>query len=308
MNNPHSLLFAPVTESPPAGGVVSSPGTAPLDAPSSENFYSSDLPDTSSGDAPQNFADPAPVDGDAPEPLAGDADAPVVAGADGAALVEPKQSLLKLDPETIAELRRGLAPATPTKEAGPAPLSTEQIKQMLNPVEVTMESLQSMGFENPSVEQIAGFQQFSNAVVKNAVSIARVMIQQQVKTFEAALSPLTAQHAESQEKQTRQEFYDGNKDLLKYDKIVRLAAKEVNPFAADGSEKTKEQIYKEVAVNTKATLQSLGIKLESLANPGAVGGGNVPQPNKFAPTGRSGGDNNGQRGKPNSADADIYQR
>lgn len=227
--------------------------------------------------------------------------------------VEKKpETFLKLDAETIAALRAPSQGQQVQPQRQAPSLTAAQLKEMLNPVEVTPELLGSLGFTDASPEQVAGFQNFANAIVKNSVSINRQLIAAARKEFEQVLGPLMQHHEAQQLDQTKQTFYGEHKDLVKYEKIVKLAAQEVSPKRADGSFKTDKEIMKEVADTTRATLKGYGVQLETSstpANPGAGGGnGQVPAPNRFPASGRSGGDTNGQRGKPNDADADIYKR
>lgn len=326
----NSILFAPATDAAPAGGGVSSPpGTAPANAPAGDNFYSGnpvekvtvggkpaeDFTDggaeetTDKGEEKEDFVDLTKKDDEIVEL---DDNGNSIEKANEPLKSEVKNPTLKLDPETIAELRKGLAPQPLEKKSEPAKLSPQQLKEILNPVEVSADTLKSFGFENASPEQVTGFQNFANAVVKNAVSIARVMIDQKSKQFESTIAPIAQNMEKAQLDQTKNDFYSANKDLVKYEKIVKLAAAEVNPQKADGSMKTKDEIFKEVAEATRTTLKGYGVVINTPANPGAGGNGNsgkqVPAPNKLSPSGRSGGDTNGQRGKPNDADADIYKR
>lgn len=227
---------------------------------------------------------------------------------------EVKPTVLKLDAETIAALRgqRGEQRQERQEVQLTDQQRAEQARKMFNPVEVTPEVLQSLGFENPTPEQVKGFQGFANSVVKNAVSIAKVMIQRKEEEFQQMMGPLTEHYEKAQVAQTRSEFYGTFKHLEKYDKIVKAAAAEVNPKNADGSSKSKIQVFKEVAASTVATLKSLGVVVQTPnANHGAAGNNQqrqVPNPNRSgAPAGRSGGDNR-QGGKPNNPDADIYAR
>lgn len=226
------------------------------------------------------------------------------AGAEGAA--EGKATILKLDEETIAALRGPRqAQAGPQEEQ----ISPAQIKQLLNPVEVTPEILAGIRDEDPA-KATANLQNFANAIVKNAYSITKLMLERKEKQINAMLQPIMAQHEKMAVHQVRSEFYSKFGHLQKFDKIVKAAANEVSPTNANGSEKSKDQIFKEVAASTIATLKSLGVQVNSPnANPsaGAPNRGGVPQPNKFGAPGRSGGGNNGKVHE-NNPDADIYVR
>lgn len=214
---------------------------------------------------------------------------------------------LKLDAESIAALRSAVAPAPKAPVQQPLALTPQQLREKLNPVEVSADTLRSFGFENASPEQVEGFQNFANAVVKNAVSISRILIDQARKEVTEVLAPIHQEREQAQLASAKETFYSAHKDLAKYEKIVQVAAAEVSPTKPDGTLKTDREIMSEVATLARSTLKSYGVQLSTPANPGASGGA-VPQPNKLSPNGRSGGDNNGQRGRPNDADADIYQR
>lgn len=222
---------------------------------------------------------------------------------------QPKETVLKLDPETIAALRGNQQPARQVEEKEEQ-LTPQQVKQLLNPVEVTPELVEAIRSEDPAKAQ-AALQAFANATVKNAYSIAKLMIQKKEREFAAMIDPLRASHEQAQVQQVQQTFYSRFAHLQKYDKIVKAAAREVSPVNADGSEKSQEQIFKEVAGSTIATLKSLGIVVNKPnANLGAgagTNGGGVPAPNKFSSSGRSGGENRTQKQKDDDQ-ADIYRR
>lgn len=315
-----TLLLAPEGLSSSSGaGVESPPGAAPKAPPASDNFYGS-------GNEP---VDTGPDKGEKPDfsgakddgkpdfvKIGGeekpDAEVQPELNEDGspkvAPTVEPKPQLMKLDPETIAALRQQVAPATPTKEA--PKLTPQQLKEMLNPVEVTDEVIANMGHEDPAVRRET-LQNFANATVKNAVSIARIMIQQARKEVEAAINPISETMEQQRSEQVRNSFYTEHPHLTKFDKLVKQAALEVgqDPSMSNADRKAT---FKAIADRVSATLKEFGVEV-SPANLGAGGGANgggtkVPQPNKLSPSGRSGGDTNGQRGRANDADADIYKR
>lgn len=235
-------------------------------------------------------------------------------GEDGQPIVKPivapkGPSVVKLDAETIAQIR-AQQPALPKagEGEGEPKMTPEQIKQMLNPVTVTDKTLLSMGFEAPTPEQVAGFQNFANETVKNAVSVARLLIQREAKRFEEALGPVFQDRERSAMEAARNDFYKGFGHLKTYDKVVRMAAGEVDPMHENGTAKSKQEIYKEVAAKTIATLVSLGVKVQTpAANLGAGGKPVIPKPNGHSTPGRSGGGNSQSNNK-NNPDADIYKR
>jgi hypothetical protein len=217
---------------------------------------------------------------------------------------EKPATTLRIDP-------RDLAAITQQKQSqGDDKLTPEQLRSMLNPVEVTEDTLKALGFAEPTREQVKGFQEFSNAVVKNAVSVARLLIQKETKRFEAAMGPLSQHYQQQQMLQTKQAFFSEYKDLARYEEVMKIAANEIEETRSDGSQKSQKQIFKEVATLTRKKLQALGVKIEqqSNANHSAGAKGGVPRAANSSAPGRSGGDQHSGKGKPNNADADIYAR
>ena len=103
-------------------------------------------------------------------------------------------------------------------------------------------------------------------------------------------NPVATSRQEQELATTKAEFYDTNKDLLKFEKIVKQAATEVQPTKADGTQKSKAEIFKEVATLTRTTLKEFGIDLKA-ANLGSERKESiVPKANKLSDSGRSGGD------------------
>ena len=219
---------------------------------------------------------------------------------------KPEPAVLKLDPESLKQLRDSVQPAG-KQEGGGEQLTPQQLRAMLNPVEVTEDMLKSLGFEAPTPEQVKGFQQFSNAIVKNAYSLTKVMLQKKEEELMGLITPLLGGYQQAQQTQAKQAFFTKYPSLSKYERLVKAAAQDVQASNPDGSPKSQDQIFKEVAAATVATMRDLGISFKPNANPGAGGRSAVPPPNKQSPSGRSGGV--GQAGgKPNDADGDIYAR
>jgi len=296
-------------------GVESPTGNVPGASPASENFYSAtdEGGNASASGAPAGAETPVGGDG-APDftdkgaegqgevqaqPALDDQGQPVKPA------VEAKPATLKLDAESIAALREAVAPKQAAVAQEPARMSAEQLKAVLNPVEVTDDIVAGIRDENPEVVK-ATLQNFANAAVKNAVSIARVMLQQAEKRVESALGPIAQQHQQAQQEAVKTTFFAKYPDLTKYGKLVVQAAQEIGADPASANF-TPDQSMKAVADRVIATLTEYGVTLTP-ANPGAGGQQQVPKPNKLSPPGRSGGDTNGQRGKGNDADADIYKR
>jgi hypothetical protein len=286
---------APVEESMYKGTVIpakESLGTGPEDG--DDEPVGSDEPEGEDTD----FADTDKPEG---EDLGGDEGE----GSDKPEAEKP-QPFLRIAPEDLAAIRGNADKGQPG--AAEPKLSDAQIKQLVNPVEVTPELVAAIGHEDPVVRGKA-LQQFAEATVKNAVSLARLMIQRKEKEFEARLGPITEQHQQAKLQETKASFYGQYKDLAKYDIIVKAAAEEVSPTDANGREKSREQIFKEVAGLTKKKLVALGLNIQQPNANHSVGAGkSVPGANKFSSSGRSGGDQHSGKGKANNPDAEIYAR
>lgn len=234
-------------------------------------------------------------------------------GPDGKPIVEKKETpapggALKLDKESVDQLASALRPKE-TTSGGATTMSQEEITKALNPVVVTPDTLKSLGFTEPNDEQVKGFQTFANSIVKNAASIARILIQQEAAKFEQILTPITGHIQSQQAEGAKTEFYTSFPSLKNYENIVKVAAAEVQATRPDGSQKTRQEIYKEVAARTFKTLRSLNVQIgkpAANANHNAGSEKVVGAPNKFPGPGRSGG--SGPTGGKANPDADIYAR
>lgn len=235
----------------------------------------------------------------------GDDDGDGEGGEKGKKAVKAEPPVLKIDPESLKQLRDSVAPAG--KQEGGEQLTPQQLRALLNPVEVTEDMLKSLGFEAPTPEQVKGFQQFSNAIVKNAYSLTKIMLQKKEEELMGLIQPLLGGYQQAQQSQAKQAFFTKYPSLTKYERLVKAAAQDVSATNVDGSPKSQDQIFKEVAAATVATMRDLGISFKPNANPGADGRSAVPPPNKQSPSGRSGGVGKAG-GKTNDADGDIYAR
>lgn len=230
---------------------------------------------------------------------------------------KPAPTLLKLDPETIAELRAGLVPSDKKELEKVAELTPAQIRELLNPVELKEDFVTTLlNPDIPPAQKVQAFLAFANAIVKNATSITRLQMERKEREFNDRLNPMFRARDEEIQQRAHNDFYTQNADLKKYEKVVKVAASEITPYKEVGGkrvDKSPSEIYKEVADRTRATLKELGITI-SPANPGAGGGQSngevekVPLPNKLSTSGRSGGEASGAKGAANNPDADIYKR
>jgi hypothetical protein len=185
-------------------------------------------------------------------------------------------------------------------------LSPEQVKQLLNPIEVTADSLRAFGIESATPEMVQGVQAIFQATVKNAVSVSNLLIEQKLRSTLAPYEPYVNFVQQQQAKQHIDSFYTKHGDLKKYEKFVQISAQQISPRQQDGSMKSADQVYDEVATNVRNMLKEAGVTIASpAAKPSAgVGGRAVPKMAGLATSGRSlGGQPSGERNNP---DSEIY--
>lgn len=186
-------------------------------------------------------------------------------------------------------------------------LSAEEIDRLLNPVRVDANTLKAFGINDATPEQIAGAQAFANSIVKNATSIANLVIEQRMRQTLTPYEPMVQFIQQQQTKQHIDAFYSRHTGLQKYEKLVQVAAKQVSPVKQDGSEKTPIEVFDEVADVVKSILQQSGITIENSGQAtqrAASSGRSVPRMAALQGAGRSAGGSSS--GGANNPDADIY--
>lgn len=250
---------------------------------------------------------------DAPPP-AGETppDAPDESVVDPVEPVEPeaaKQSTVALDPASLQAIAQamGRAPDAPASAASEAQLTPQQLEEMFKPVRVTKQTLTALGFEEPTDEQVKGFQALSEQIAQHAIRTAHYLQQRQAQELTKSFEPLQQLYVEQQAQKAKDTFFAKYPALKSYDRYVALAAQSLSQTTPTGQQKTDEQLMKEVADSTIELLKGANPDFSLSANPSAppvpkqvvkpaarMGGGRSPT----AGTG-SGGDNF-------NPDADIY--
>ena len=310
-------LLEPVGDEPAGGTGVDTAGDDIYEAASEVDTTSGEPGEVPSTDIGQTPHTDEPVGKDAGEPgvdpqsptgqkPAGDPAVPAKPASPAQPQPSEDERIAKIAAAAVAATRQQ-APAASTQQQQEE-LSPEQIKQLLNPVEVTPELLAQFGIENASPQQVQAYQTFANNVVRNAVSVANLIVEQKMRENLAPYEPYVQFIAQQQAKQHVDSFYTKHGELQKYGKFVELAAKQLSPTKADGTQKSADEVYDEVAASVKAMLAEAGVTIASpSANPSAVapqGKTAVPKMAAMTATGRSQG---GQpSGEQNNPDADIY--
>lgn len=189
---------------------------------------------------------------------------------------------------------------------GRAALTPEQI-EALRPVRVNAQMLQAIGFEEPTPEQIKGFQAMLDATVVHAAHVAAYVNEQRIQEQVQQFAPIVSRYQQQLQQEQTASFFKANADLEKYPRFVAAAASRVSPTKPDGSPKSYKEAADEVAALTRSMLAEVGItSSQANANPSAapVQTG-VPSMPSLSGSGRSTSGSSGT-GKSNNPDADIY--
>lgn len=218
--------------------------------------------------------------------------------------VVPPPSTTPLDHVALAKavadgIRTGNTPA-PT---GP---TDAELAQQLSIVTVTPELYKGVFGVDGTPEQVKGLNDYGQAIAKQAVTIASVLFERQLKTLQDSLSPYTAVVRQQEASRIEKEFYTEHKDLTGYEEMVKqqyqLALQSGKTFAS------LAEASKFVADQTRSTLLSLGITPKTpIANGAPVSGKSVPQTRPMTPTSMGGkGGGNNQPTQPKSTVEQVW--
>lgn len=187
------------------------------------------------------------------------------------------------------------------------PLTPEEIKKLLNPIEITKEEVMAAFGVDPTPEQMKALEAILNKPVRNATALANLMAEQKLRKLEQTFAPIQAQHAEVQIKETRNAFHARHPAMKKYDELVAVATQQVSPVKANGKQKSRDEIFDDVAAHVTGILAKSGVKLEAkpTVNPEPAKGNAVPKMAARQQPGRSVGSQS--KGKQNNPDDDIYE-
>jgi hypothetical protein len=214
-------------------------------------------------------------------------------------------------------LETAIARASGKQDSGKPQLTPEQIKKLLNPIEITPEVLKGLGIAEPTEEQVKAYQAFTGMITKHMVSVMNLREENLMRKITEYATPMERFYQEQAAQRERDSFYKEFPKLQKFDKFVKFAATQVKPTDERGREKTLAQVRKEVANYTKNLLKDAGVDLDASGDeedndngsntthgaPESRGSG-VPRMSSMQTGGRSGGTNKGGGG--NNPDADIY--
>jgi hypothetical protein len=188
----------------------------------------------------------------------------------------------------------------------PPPLTPAEIKQLLNPIEVTKEEVAAaFGIADPSPEQLKAIESMLAKAVKNSTALNNLMLEKRSREMQAQVEPLRQQHMQAESQRVLGEFHARHPALKNYQELVKVVSHQISPVKPDGRAKTNVELFDEVAGGVKSILAKSGISLSTSPSANPVSAGGVPRIAARQQPGRSVASQ--AKGKANNPDDDIYE-
>ena len=165
------------------------------------------------------------------------------------------EQIANIAAETASRFNQQQAPAA-TKPA-PAALSDEEFNKAFNVVTVDDKTFQSiMGYTPDSPEQVKNLQNFSQAIVKQTMTMAEFRMNQKLQELEGRftgqLTPIVKERETQIAQKTEEEFYTTHPELKGHEALVREIASNLHAQGHKFTDKT--QAFKQVAEKVKSLL------------------------------------------------------
>lgn len=172
-----------------------------------------------------------------------------------AATVAPVTKV-ELSDEAIRKMEEtyGKRNAAPVKRE----FTPEEMQKHFKPHVVTGDHLKAMGFENPTVEQIAAYQLQINGIVTQAITTSNTINQQAMQELVNRIAPIQEEMELQRAQKDEISFYGTYPGLDTHRTAVRMAALETTDKKADGTIKTLAEIQVEVATRAQVILKEFG--------------------------------------------------
>jgi len=184
---------------------------------------------------------------------------------------------LTVDHAALARaIREGNAPAP----AGP---TDEELSQQLGIVTVTPQLYKDVFGIDGTPAQITGLNNYGQAIAKQAVTIAKVLFDRELKEFRDSMAPYTQVVQQQEASRIKSEFFKTHADLAGYEELVtqqyQLAKSSGRKF------NTLDEASKFIADQTRSVLKGLGITptAPSVTNGSTPSGKSVPQTRTMTP-------------------------
>ena len=222
-------------------------------------------------------------------------------------LAEPnaKAAAVELSDSSLKRLADAVKSGQPVKQnAELKRLSPEEIDAQLKMLRIGAEHLKKCGFDDPTPEQIAGFQSLFDSHRENVLTMASVLLEGRInetlKRYEPQFNYLEQRQIQDQ----RASFYERNASLKPFERFVALVAKDFSPVKPDGSQMSVAEAEQAIVAQTLDLLKGAGVNIDSNATQNAAPRTTVPKMAPVAGAGRSVGSSNQ---KTLSRDEAIYE-
>ena len=257
----------PSTSSSPGspGGGAAAGGGSPQGGsdPTIQDLWEGDSePSTPTGVAPATDVTPP----------TGQAAAAGIAGQVAATPATPAPAAsFQMTAEQVAQLALQAAQGAQRQPVAQEPaLTPDEINKALNVVTVTPEMCQQMGLPPESAPMLG---QFAQGVVKQATTMANVLMQHSLAQIQQQLSPYIRFADEQRNMLVEHQFNEQFPHLKGYEKLVTVAAKEL---IASGYRGSRTDAFKKVNDSVVATLKQMGIDAMAPKPQGGGAAGAVP--------------------------------
>jgi hypothetical protein len=287
----------------PGGGTPTATPVAPATTVVTSNAMTPQKP---KDDFLEPTTEPVKEEVVAPVPKAGEivVDGKIVP--DPAAKVAPTVPVT-YTPEQVAELmKRGSAPATPA--AVPAkPLTPEEIDARLNTFKPTAQDVADIA--EGGDKALAAYHKMGAAMVKNAVTVAGIIIQDEVRKLQAWAQPHVAYAQQQQANMAQAQYFTDNPTHVGLEPLVAQVAQQMTVEKFKG---TPAETFKEVGARVNALVARLKIPVTQPAANGTAPAAGVVKPAatrmSTVSTGGQGGAGGAGGSGGNDPEADIWSK
>ena len=171
-------------------------------------------------------------------------------------------------------------------------LSPEEIDAQLKMLRIGAEHLKKCGFDDPTPEQIAGFQSLFDSHRENVLTMANVLLEGRINELLKRYEPQFNYLEQRQIQDQRASFYERNASLKPFERFVALVAKDFSPVKPDGSQMSVAEAEQAIVAQTLDLLKGAGVNIDSNATQNAAPRTTVPKMAPVAGAGRSVGSSN----------------
>lgn len=218
--------------------------------------------------------DPFLADDNKPNPEAVPVNEPVVKPAGDTVVVDPNKPVVPAvvapapytAEQVAALLKAGATPVAPAPVIPPKALTPEEIDTQLNTFKPTAEMLNDLGLDGANPKVVENFSKMASALVKNAVTVATILAQEQVRAIRAEYEPHVRFAQEQQQVYAQQQYFADNPNHVGLEPLIGQVAMQMEK---EGTWKGKSptETFKEVGKRVNDLVTRLKIPVPA---PGAA--------------------------------------